>query len=252
LINRGDPYVADPALINANTGAVTPVHPGRDESQGWSAHLVVAKAAKAGVHRACFERMPHASSWFAETLIRSIIEEATASNSQYTYKAKLRRGKKIVEEIRPYRPHLSVEKVPSEQIKDDIAKGELSAITLIEKKPKYSGPDAPDIIKSIEHKLTIRPAKVDQSRVLKYIDEKLAPWAKKAGYDEIQIKVTDLPGGATASPRFELEKGDATETLYVRTQRLTGFGNFLQSCYAKIDSQIQQKMMDLISDTKKW
>ncbi|MCK9913551.1 hypothetical protein MXD81_30650, partial [Microbacteriaceae bacterium K1510] len=39
LINRGDPTVADTAFIDAVTQDVRTVPPGKNESQGWSAHL---------------------------------------------------------------------------------------------------------------------------------------------------------------------------------------------------------------------
>ena len=57
---------------------------------------------------------------------------------------------------------------------------------------------------------------------------------------------------ATASPRFLIEQGDATETLYVRTQRLLNFGAMLESCYEKIMPEIKEKMVSLIKDNEKW
>jgi hypothetical protein len=43
LINRGDPTVSDTAFIDAETGKVRTVAPRENESQGWSAHLVISK-----------------------------------------------------------------------------------------------------------------------------------------------------------------------------------------------------------------
>jgi hypothetical protein len=252
LINRGDPTLADTAFIDAVTHEVRTVPPGKNESQGWSAHLVISKYVNKNVHRACFERMPHATSWFVEMLFRRILETRANNNPAYIFQKPRRKQGKIVYESFTYRDHLSIKKVPSEQLKDDIKQGELASITLIESKAKFTGPDSPDIIKSVERKLVIKPIKaVAQTKVLAYLQE-LFPWAKKNKFDTIQVKLTDLPGGATASPRFVIEQGDATETLYVRTQRLTGFDQILVSCYAKIMPEIKKKMTALIQDDAKW
>lgn len=252
LINRGDPTVADTAFIDAITHDVRTIPPGKNESQGWSAHLVISKIANNDIHRACFERMPHATSWFVEMLFRRILETHATNNAEYVFVKSMRKGGKIVHENHNYRPYLSIKKVPSEQLKEDIKQGELSSIVLIDSKAKFTGPDSPDVIKSVERKLVIKPNKaVAQAKVLQYF-QKLIPWAKAQKFDTIQVKLTDLPGGATASPRFLIEQGDATETLYVRTQRLLNFGEMLASCYAKIMPEIKAKMVTLIKDNEKW
>jgi hypothetical protein len=252
LINRGDPTLADTAFIDAVTGDVRTVPPRQNESQGWSAHLVISKYINNNVHRACFERMPHATSWFVEMLFRRILENRAKNNPAYVFQKARRKQGKIVYESFDYRDHLSIKKVPSEQLKDDIKQGEVASITLIESKAKFTGPDSPDITKSVERKVVIKPHKaVAKAKVLAYLQE-LFPWAKKHKFDTIQVKLTDLPGGASASPRFIIEQGDATETLYVRTQRLVGFDQILESCYAKIMPEIKKKMTALIQYDAKW
>jgi len=252
LINRGDPFVAEPAFIDATTEEVRTVAPEPNESQGWSAHLVIAKKAqKDGTHRACFERMPHSTSSYAEALLRIILERFAKNKLKYQFKKHVRKGRKVTEETFAYRPLLSVKKVPSEVIKDDLKKGELSSITLIDTKAEYGGPDAPDIVKSVSKQLVFKAKKADQKTVSAFLS-KLAPWAREEGFDEIQIKITDLPGNTSVSPRFSLEKEDAMETLYVRTQRLLDFGVPLESCYAKISPEIRGKMIELIDDNGKW
>jgi hypothetical protein len=252
LINRGDPFAADPAFINAASGEVHPVAPGRDESQGWSAHLVISKTEVDGVYRAGFERMPHSTSSYAETLFRTLLERhAKAAPEIYTYAKRVKRGRNFVTETRQYRPHFSVRKVPSEQIKADLDRGEISTITLIKSHADYAGPDAPDLIRSVQNRLIIRPKAVTKERIVDYI-AKLSPWARTAGFDEIQFNLVKLPGNASASPRFALEVEDATETLYVRSQRLTGFDEFLDTCYAHISQDIKKKIIELLNDNEKW
>lgn len=132
-------------------------------------------------HRACYERMPHTTSWFAEQLIRSILERHAATSRKYVYEKRVRKGKREVVEQRRYRPHFGVTKVPSESIKRDIETGELSTITLIETKPEYRGPDAPDVVKSVEHKMIIRTKPTDGNKILDYVKTKIIAMGAQRG-----------------------------------------------------------------------
>ena len=96
LINRGDINAADPAFIDVKTKDVEIVSPGDDQTQGWSAHLVIAKNKKADPQtwRGCYERMPHASSSYAEQLINTILERRALLAGTYTYNAVVKRAGK--------------------------------------------------------------------------------------------------------------------------------------------------------------
>lgn len=251
LINRGDPLAADPAFINSRTDAVNPVRPGEDESQGWSAHLVLSRIERRGEYRACFERMPHSTSSYTERLIQTIVSRAAARDPKYTYEKITHSRGKTHSEVKPYRPELWVKRVPSEKIIEDLDKGEVSNITLIKSNASLGGLDSPNLVKSISSRLIIKPSSSAKESIRSLVSS-VTRAGKDEGYNEIQINMEKLPGNATASPRFSLEIEDATETLYVRTQRLTDFKDFLQSCYAKIEGTIQQKMLELIADHSKW
>jgi len=191
LINRGDPFVADAAFINAKSRGVRTVAPGQDESQGWSAHLVITKKATKGTHRACYERMRHITSSHAELLIRRIVDRSVSRDPAYTYEKRVKQGREIVSETKRYKPVLSIRKVASEQLKRDLERGELSEIVLIDSHAEYAGPDALAVIKSATKKLALKPESADRSRLLKFLD-KLPAWAKKEGFDQIQVKIRDL------------------------------------------------------------
>jgi hypothetical protein len=252
LINRGDPSVADAAYIDAASGTVRTISPEENESPGSSAHLVIQKAAdSSGTFRACFERMPHVSSSHAEILLNTVLSRYALADPAYVYSKRVRKGRQFVTEQRPYRPVLTVRKVPSEQIKADIERGELASITLIDSNSEFTGPDAPDVIKSVQKRLILRPKAADTGRLVSFINQ-LTPWATGEGFNEIQINVRGLPGNASSQPRFILEQEDATETLYVRTQRLTGFSVILEGCYGGICKPIQSKMIALLTDGGKW
>jgi hypothetical protein len=194
LINRGDPSVADPAYIDARNATVRTISPGPDESPGSSAHLVIQKAAgDAHTHRACFERMPHVSSSHAELLIGDILARYATGNSKYVYPKRVKRGREFVIEHRTYRPALSVRKVPSDTLRQDIERGELSGITLIDTKSEYQGPDTPSVVRSAKKKLSIRLKPVDKGRVFTYLGE-ITTWGREEGYNELQLDFAGFAG----------------------------------------------------------
>ncbi|WP_147385846.1 hypothetical protein [Oleomonas cavernae] len=252
LINRGDPDAANPAFIKPVSEDVRSVEPEDDEMQGWSAHLVISTNADSqGEFRACFEQMQNVSSTLVQKLLDSILDKYTQGNSDFLYEKVLRSRGKTRVELRPYKIRLSINRVPSEKIIEDIKKGELSEINLIKKKPQYTGPGAPDIMKSISEKLTIRTKRVDENRISNYIRNVML-WAKNNNYNEIQFKITDLPGKKSSSPRLMVDKIDAMETLYSRSQRITGFGLMLEACYSKVQLQIEKKMISVIESEERW
>lgn len=253
LINRGDPSVTDAAYIHVISKSVRTVVPEPNESPGSSAHLIIKKEVDRieGKYRACFERMPHVSSTHVESLLAAILTRYAIESPKYFYYKRSRRNNKYVTEYKQYIPSLEIRKVPSDQIKHDIDRGELSSIVLIESRSEFAGPDAPGIVKSAQKRLIIKPKKAEKYKILSFI-QALTPWAVKEGFNEIKVNMRSLPGNITASPRFELDQEDATETLYVRSQRLTQFSTMLEGCYGSICEQIQREMISLLNDIDKW
>lgn len=252
LVNRGDPDAANPAFIAEDLIGVRPIEPEDGEVQGWSAHMVLRQAEPDHLsYRACFERMQNVSSTLVEKLFSHILDKHTKSNPKYTYDHVVNRGRKKVIERRPYRIRLGVKRVPADKIIDDLDKGELSGITLINSSPEYAGPAAPEIVKSVKHTLEIRTADVDKSKLSNFV-KNVTNWGKQNNYNEIQFDLRNLPSGGSASPRFSIEKSDAMETLYVRSQKISGFSSFLERCHAAIDEDIRSKMVELITDDDVW
>lgn len=141
LINRGDPDVAHPSFINPLRSTVTNVPPGADEVQGWSSHILISlNKDSQGRHRACVERMPNVSSTLILKYLDALIDHATETDPQYVYQKVLRNGKKTYTEDRRYKLRLGINKVPSENLEQDIKDGILTGVTLIRTKPQYAGP----------------------------------------------------------------------------------------------------------------
>lgn len=257
LINRGDPDAANPAFIDAVSNDVSVVPPKPNETQGWSAHLCISLTQDGSAYRACFERMQNVSSTLVEKLFQELLDTSTKSDPLYTYEKRVkipsRKGRPPKEkiEIKPYRIKLRIKRVPSEQIIEDIEKGELTHVSLIRRNVKYEGPGAPNIIQSATNTLTLRARAADKGAVATFVEE-VTSWARKHDFNEIQFKIVELPGSASAQPRFTLEKEDALETLYVRSQKLDGFGLSLERCYSQTCEEITKKLVELLSDSEKW
>lgn len=254
LINRGDPDATDPAYLGVVSRTVRTVGPEEDdEILGWSAHLVVSlNEIGQGRYRACFERMPNVPSTLAEKLFQDVLDRHTSTTPGYTYKKSVKQGNRTRIEDKPYKMRLGVQRVPSEKILHDLDEGELSEIHLIKEDAQYQGPAAPDVIKSTTNVLKIRPKDVDKGRIREYVRD-LTKWAAKDNkFTAIQFKVVNLPGNKSASPRFAMEQNDAMETLYARSQRLTGFGQLLQQCYEVVCVEIEKKINNLLLDDDRW
>lgn len=252
LINRGDPDVAHPSFINPAALTVKNVLPGRGEVQGWSAHMVIDTIADAiGNHRAAFERMQNVSSTLVQRYLDALLDHVTEGKVEYTYKKPLKKGKKTIVEMRPYKLRLGINKVPSENLLNDVKTGALTAITLIRSEPEYSGPGDPTVVNSVKERLTIRTKKLEKDKALDYIKD-VTQWGKNHDYDEVQFSVTDLPGDTSANPRFAIEKAEAMDTIYSRTHRITGFSKLLETCYQEIENEIAEKMAKDLSNENLW
>jgi hypothetical protein len=252
LINRGDPDVVHPSFMNPRSRSVKNIEPARDEVQAWSAHMVVDVAPqKDGRHRACFEQMPGVSSTLVQTYLDALLSHAAEGDPQFSFTRHLKRGRKVVEVSRPFKLRLEVGKVPSESLKEDVKKGTLREITLHRTNVEYQGPAAPSVVKSVKSELRILTKDVTETAAMAYA-QSIIPWAREHGYDEIQFHVTKLPGGTSAHPRFELDKLDALETLYSRSQRITGFREMLSACYEEMHPELAKKMLAIIREDSHW
>lgn len=250
LITRGDPDAAHPSFINPVALTVKDVRPGADEVQGWSAHLIIRDDEDGRArHRACFERMQGVSSTLVQRFLDALIDAATDGDPSYTYQKALKKGKKTKVEERPYKLRLGVNKVPSENLKRDIERGVLSQITLIKSDAEYGGPGDPTTFNSVKQELVIRPKRVDANAAYD-LATRIAAWGKSNDYSEVQFRIDSLPGDTSASPRFDLEKADAMETLYSRSKRIVGFATILATCYQAANEEICAKMTaELTTDT---
>ncbi|GAB7553140.1 hypothetical protein NRB_26460 [Novosphingobium sp. 11B] len=252
LVTRGDPDAAHPSFINPIKLTVKDVKPADDEVQGWSAHMLISKTAHTqGRHRACFEKMPGVSSTLVNAFFERLIDNATADDPDLLYDRPLKRGKKIEVVERRCKYRLGINKVPAQTLKKDIEQGVLSQITLIREVETYGGPGDPSRFTTIKEELVIRTKKEGASKAYD-LAQQIAKWGKEQSYQEVQFRIDKLPGNTSSSPRFELEKADAMDTLYSRSKRLLGFTSTLATCYSKVFQEICTMMAKELTDKSNW
>ncbi|NKJ02789.1 hypothetical protein [Novosphingobium sp. SG707] len=251
LLNRGDPDVVHPSFINPIARTVTVVPPGEDEVQGWSAHLVIDMNERHGKHRACFEKMQNVSTTLVQRYFDALLKKAADDNPEYQFEKMVIQRGQDVEVVRSYRPALTINRVPSSSLKKDIERGFLSAINLIREVEEYNGPGDPSTFRSIEQKLTIRPAHMSGDRAKDFIRQ-VSDWGREQNFSAVQFEIKGLEGGTSAHPKFELEQADAMETLYSRTKLIDDFNDLLQSCYSSMNMEIVERIVREIGNEGNW
>lgn len=253
LISRGDPNTAPPAFLDM-TSASAPIrveNPKPPEAQGWSAHLCISTTMISGSHRGCYERMPGVSASLMQAALDHIVFAALAKNPTYEFETSKRVKSKLFIDRKPYRPFLDVGPVPSERLIDDLKQGELSRITLTRSVTSYAGPAAKKNVVRQERKLILHTAKSNAPDIESLVQEVMV-FAREKKYEKITFNLEKLPGNMTNQPTIDITEEDALEVLYVRAQRLHGFVNLLENAYSKVSPQIEEKMIEVITDAALW
>jgi hypothetical protein len=245
LFNRGDPSATAPAFIDAANESVRIMNPKAGEAVGYSAHLVISLDETGNSHRACFEKMPLVSTSLVLEALDKILARAVHGDSQYTYIKRKKKGKEVLEEEHPYFPALEINRVPSENLLNDITQGQLSEIRLTKRVEFYSGPGADNLVTRQEQivKISATPGTVEQ---VKSFISSVIRQAKDEKFETITFGLEKLPGGQTNHPTIPLDVSDAMETLYVRAQRITDFEFLLEGCYSSVCTEIETKMIGVL------
>jgi len=255
LINRGDPEALGPAYIeieaNAVAGKIRSTKATAKETPGWSAHLVLSLKPKGSLHRACFERMPKVNTSIVEMAINRIVATALAGNPHYTFEHVSRAKGKSRMTRKPYAPVIAANRVATENAADDLKNAELSQVTFTRRMVQYSGVGAPEIVDYVEEKLVVHTKPVGESKMVVGL-KNLISRAKDEGYSKVTFGIHKLPGNASSNPTIDLDTEDALETLYVRARRLEHFSEELLSCYSKINTAIQTKMIAVVTTNGNW
>jgi hypothetical protein len=138
-------------------------------------------------------------------------------------KQKIHEKGKVREKVVRYRPALNMARIPAENLRRDLEKGVLSAITLTKAKSFYSGPGASDLIKHQEEKIVIRTHRADASRVGELV-RNITARARDEQYEKISFQIEQLPGGATNSPAHGPRRYAAKHRSSAASRRLEPAG----------------------------
>lgn len=256
LIGRGDPQTTNPGFTNPATKKVRIEAPHPGEAVGYSAHLLISyhgAHVQAGIARAVLEKMPTISRSIVFPFLNRLLKKYAAANPGFEYEA-LVRGKPKPE-LRPFRPRIHVAGKRSSTLKKDLQEGYVSSVDLIDRRASFAGLDSDDRIKEVtrrlEFKLDSPATKRDEAGIFGLVN-KLKRRAKEHHFQEVQVHVRGLPGNATASPRFSVDVADAADVIYIRTERIFGFSKDLEQMYAKIESEIADKLHGLLTKSGLW
>lgn len=246
LINRGNPNAVAPALVTPSSNDVTYIKPSKDQTPGASAHLVISTEWTGGFHAGALEKMAHVATSLTQAAINAIISRATAGDPKYIYEYQTKKGKKTETVRDRYAPIVILERMPSEKLRTDLDRGELSAITLTKKVTAYNGIGPKQQIRYQEQKLVIHTTHKDASAMRKLI-EGVETFGKEQKYESITLHIEKLPNGQTSSPTLQFsETEDALEILYSRAKVINGFDILLEGLYESICPQIEAKIIALL------
>lgn len=249
LFTRADASVSNPAFIHAGNNKVRIEKPQPGEAVGFSAHMTIStkESHKSfGGYRAVLEKVPNLS----RSLIFGYLERLLQVYSRkqglfYT----LTSDKK---ETRAYRVAFSAFSKPSSNLTQDIKEGNVSMIELIDNNVEYAGIDKESRVKKVSKKVQIKVDFPKNSGSFMDFFKKTAEQAKIDGFDEVLVRIQNLPGNRSSSPRFALEMEDAADMLYSRIEILDGFSTPLEQCYAKHCPAINSKLDEKLTDEKIW
>jgi hypothetical protein len=196
--------------------------------------------------------MSRVSSSLVLSLLNRIISRAVSNDHNYTYMVEVKTKQKIGSRPKPYRPAISVKRVPSERLIDDLEKGDLSGVTLTKRVVFYSGPGRDGLVKHQEQRITIsinpgRPPAVAQ------LMRGIEALAKEQQYESVTFHIDNLPHNQSSNPTIPLDDQEALEHLYNRAKVITQFGGtLLESCYPSICTAIQQEMISVLNSEHGW
>ena len=260
LIVRGDPEITNPGYTNPVTKTVRVDKPKRGEAPGYSAHLLISYAPEHVSDfrgRAVLERMPTVSRSIVFAFLNRLLRKYAASHPGFEYdvkqkeKATKRKGKKEPKH-KPYRPRLAVAGKKSSTLQEDIKKGYVSSVDLIDKQATFTGYDTENKVRELTRRLEFKlDPNLDEKGVVGFI-KKLAKRGKTEKFDEVQVHIRGLAGDATASPRFKLDVAEAEDFLYIRNERISGFSKELAPIYSQVENEIAGKMGEMIVKKSLW
>jgi len=256
LIKRGNPDIALASFTNIETDKSRSPEPEDGETSGTSSHVTVSfgKAHKGkGGHRTTMEATPGLSRSLIIPYLNGLIWENVKDDPRYSYTETVGKGKNKKDELRSFRPTLTVFQKKNKSLAEDLAEGYLSSIEFVT--TKVDDDDMPEGIASIRHgsntfKWHLNPTK-DTSLIDKIIG-KARKYGESENHDFIRLKVKDSVDGKYKTSRITIQEGDAQDKLYARSITIDDFDKELNSCYDKIFSDFEQKASIIINDNVNW
>ena len=252
LINRATVDATDPAFWNRKQNKVVPIKRGDGESPAFSGHLIIDKTGIGGTetsHRAVIDRVPHLSRTIVQSYLRRLMKEYAEDNAEFTYKKK--KGKKE-ETTEPFRPIIHVANQATTSLEEDIKKGRITSVEFIRRTSAYAGLNQLPRVTGASERLILRFERGGVGRDQLTWLNSARETALEAGYDEVLVKLDDLPNGGSSSPRFAVEKAEAADVLYSRCELIENLPNELAQCTEKVDNDLASSMIKFLTSAEFW
>lgn len=253
LFARADASVSNPAFVQTNANKVRIVTPGKGEAVGFSAHMTIdysPKSKQPHGHRTILEKTSNLSRSLIFDYLNAMLTRHSRDNG-FEYELKGKKSDKNKEK-RPYRLSLTAMAKPSASLKDDIKNGNVSMVELVDNEYEFQGLDKEDKVTKVSRLIKL---KVDFPKKSKGFLDFLDRASKKAqdeNFDEIVVRIRNLPGNTSSSPRFNVELTDAADMLYSKIEILDGFSAPLEQCYTSFCKPISEKIDKKLSDNSVW
>ena len=248
LVLRGDPSEVNPSLVTPEKGQVQSVPVADDQAPGRSAHVMIKTTPDdKGNYRALLEKTEGLGRSVIFTFFDHLIGEFVYKDPKYRYTPqKYKKSNATKYKTEPYSPRFQVSAPPSASLTDDLKEGVVENIDFIKH-------DVSNYGKDFDKEFVPKVAKLTVSVQHQTSGEKIKSFVKKQlnnyDYDEAQIKIRELPGEKSASPRVSVEKMEAQDLLYSRLQVVKDFENPLNNaCESSINTNLTDRMASVFEE----
>lgn len=250
LLSYGDADGAPPAFLNVRTRHSRTVMPGEEETNGYSAHMIIdlneqRQRGFLGLHRCTLERMPHLGKTIVIDLLNRLLRLDRKEHNDLFFRDP-ETGRQRV-----FYPKLTATMQMSQTLLEDLQHGTLSHIDLTTR--QHLDQVDEDIAVQVQRRtLRIKPTFVTENpENIRQRLNRLARWAGDNQYEEMQVHVKGSPHRPGVSPRFATTLDDAAEALYSRIEVLDGYEGLFQ-CYEAIHEPLMGDLVNLLGNEQLW
>lgn len=216
LVSLSKTEIADPSFEHIFTGNFRTEHKQEHEGISYSAHLLIDKTVNrehgGESHRVLLERIPGMGSTIINPFLSHVFKKAYELNPRvFWYR----------EDNRLYRPRVHLSGDLSTSLREQMQKGRVTGIELIDHRDANSDIDEDGHLVETKATLQLRIVGDPDDNALAGVINKVKRSARRYQFDEVKIKVTREDTGDQTIPISIDVDTDATETLAIRKEKVS-------------------------------